>query len=129
MMPAGKYVRHFAPGNFLSGETEEIDFPGGPMPFPKAELEGSFLLELKNVELPMFTFADAATERQVMLNYSGVPYVTIWSDGGPFICVEPCWGLPDHQEQRPFEKKPGIQEIEAGGVLTGSFTIAPFLQP
>jgi galactose mutarotase-like enzyme len=127
MMPPGKYVRHLAPGNFLSAETVEIDFSGGPMPFPKAELEGSFLLELKNVGLPLFTFADKAGGRQVMMNYSGVPYVTIWSDGGPFICIEPCWGLPDHQEQRPFEAKLGIQEIEPGATLTRSFTLAPSL--
>jgi len=125
LMPAGKYVRHFAPDNFLSGETEEIDFAGGPMPFKKSELEGSFLLELKKVDLPLFTFLDKESGRDVMLNFSGAPYVTIWSSGQAFICVEPCWGLPDHQEQRPFEKKEGIQEIEPLGKLTRSFTIAP----
>jgi galactose mutarotase-like enzyme len=127
MMPPGSYVRHFAPGNFLSGETQEIEFAGGPMPFPKADLPGSFLLELKRVELPLFTFVDKADGRQVILNYSGSPYLTLWSDGGPFLCVEPCWGLPDHQDQRPFEEKSGIQEIEPRGTLTRSFTMAPFL--
>lgn len=125
MMPPGKYIRHFAPDNFLSGETREFDFAGGPMPFQKSELPGSFLLELKNVELPLFTFGDRDSGRQVLLNFSGAPYVTLWSSGQPFICVEPCWGLPDHQEQRPFEEKLGIQEIEPRGVLTRSFTIAP----
>ena len=126
-MPPGKYVRHFAPGNFLSGETQEIDFAGGPMPFSKSELPGSFLLELKAVELPLFTFADRADGRQVMLNYSGAPYLTLWSDGGPFLCVEPCWGLPDPGERRLFEEKPGLQKIEPLGGLTRSFTVAPFL--
>ena len=85
------------------------------------------LLELKKVELPLFTFADRTTGRRVMLNYSGAPYLTLWSDGGPFLCVEPCWGLPDHEAQRPFEEKLGIQEIEPLGTLTRSFTLAPFL--
>jgi len=125
LMPAGKYVRHFAPGNFLSGETEEIDFPGGAMPFKKSELEGSFLLELKKVELPLFTFLDRESGREVMLNFSGAPYVTIWSSGQNFICVEPCWGLPDHHEQRVFEKKEGIEKIEPGKKLVRSFTISP----
>ncbi|MEI8343034.1 MAG: hypothetical protein WCH43_16035 [Verrucomicrobiota bacterium] len=127
MIPPGKYALHLAPGNFLSGATEEIDFEGGAMPFAKSELPGAFLLELKSVELPLFTFTDPAGGRQVMLNYSGAPYVTLWSDGGPFICVEPCWGLPDHHEQRPFAEKLGIQEIEPLGTLSRSFTIAPFL--
>ena len=125
LMPAGKYVRHFAPDNFLSGQTEEFEFAGGPMPFKKSELPGSFLLELKKVELPLFTFIDKESGRDVMLNFSGAPYVTIWSSGQAFICVEPCWGLPDHEEQRPFEMKEGIQEIEPLGKLTRSFTIAP----
>ena len=127
MMPPGKYTRHIAPGNFLSGETEEIDFAGGSMPFSKAELPGAVLLELKEVELPLFTFADKASGRQVMLNYSGAPYVTFWSDGGPFICIEPCWGLPDHRRQLPFEEKLGIERIAPGFRLTRSVTLAPFL--
>jgi len=125
LMPSGKYIRHFAPDNFLSGKTEEIDFAGGPMPFKKSDLVGSYLIELKSVDLPLFTFADRDSGRNVMLNFSGAPYVTIWSTGEPFICVEPCWGMPDHHEQRPFEEKLGIQEIEPRGSLTRSFTISP----
>lgn len=126
-MPPGKYVRHFAPGNFLSGETEEFDFPGGPMPFGRDDLVKSFLLELKKVDAPLFVFADSETRRHVYLNFAGAPYVTIWSNGAAFICVEPCWGLPDHHEQRPFEEKEGIREIAPGGVLRRSITMAPML--
>jgi galactose mutarotase-like enzyme len=126
-MPKGRYVRHLAPGNFLSGETEEIVHEGGPMPFDKSQLNGSFLLELRDVPLPLFTFADEQSGREVDLNFSGAPYVTIWSDGNPFICVEPCWGLPDHHEQRPFEEKLGIQEIAPGAELVRSFSMTPRL--
>jgi len=127
-MPAGRYVRLFAPGNFLSGETETIDFPGGDMPFDKAKLPDSYLLDLSGVQLPLFVLADPATRRVLYLNFSGVPYATIWSDGGPFLCVEPCWGMPDHHEQRPFEQKLGIQTIAACGHLTRSFSISPQFQ-
>ena len=54
-----------------------------------------------------------------------MPYLTLWSDGGPFLCVEPCWGLTDHDEQRPFENKEGIHVIAAGGELQKSFTMTP----
>lgn len=125
LMPAGTYVRHLAKDNFLTGRTEEIVFAGGPMPFKKSELPDSFLLELKKVDMPLFTFTDDASGRAVMLNYSGAPYITIWSSGQAFLCVEPCWGLPDNEEQRPFESKLGIQEIPPRGTLTRSVTIAP----
>lgn len=125
LMPAGTYLRHLAPENFLSGETQELKIPGGSMPFPKSELPGSFLLELKDVKVPLFTFADRESGRQVRLDFACAPYVTIWSDGHPFICIEPCWGLPDHHEQRPFEQKEGLQEIPAHGKLARSFSMKP----
>ncbi len=45
LLPPGIYKRHLAPGDYLSGETVTIDHPGGPMPFDKKELPGSFLVE------------------------------------------------------------------------------------
>ena len=47
------------------------------------------------------------------LDFAEVSYQTLWSDGGPFLCVEPCWGLTDRHEQRAFEEKDDIQKIAA----------------
>jgi galactose mutarotase-like enzyme len=126
-MPAGLYRRHFSPENYLSGQTEDIRFAGGEMPFAKEKLPGSYILELVDVPDRTFTFSDPPAGRSVVLNLSDVPYLTLWSDGGPFLCVEPCWGLTDHHEQRAFENKEGIQEISPGRELCASFTLAPQL--
>jgi galactose mutarotase-like enzyme len=126
-MPAGHYRRYFSPDNYLSGETEEIEFSGGEMPFAREQLAGSFILELVDVPHREFTFLDPPTGREVRLDLSGVPYLTLWSDGGPFLCVEPCWGLTDRHEQRAFEDKDGIQTIAAGGRLEASFVMKPRL--
>ena len=126
-MPRGLYRRYSSPSNFLSGETRDIEFPGGEMPFSKMELPGAILLELVDVQRPQFSYVDPPSGRWVMLNLTGVPYMTLWSDGGPFLCVEPCWGLPDHHEQRAFENKQGIQTISPGGELCASFTMTPQL--
>jgi galactose mutarotase-like enzyme len=128
-MPAGRYRRHFSPDNYLSGETKEIDFGGGEMPFPKKELSGSFILELLDVPKRDFVYVDPPSGRSVNIDLTGVPYLTLWSDGGPFLCVEPCWGLTDHHQQRAFEDKEGIQEIAAGGELRAAFTMQPRLAP
>jgi galactose mutarotase-like enzyme len=124
-MPTGKYRRHFSPDNYLSGETEEIDFGGGEMSFRKDKLPGSYILELVDVAQRRFVYTDPPSGRRVTVDLSGVPYLTIWSDGGPFLCIEPCWGLTDHHEQRAFEDKEGIQKIPAGGELRASFIMAP----
>ncbi len=126
-LPAGRYRRWFSPENFLSGETEEIDFAGGEMPFARAGLPGSYILELVDVPEPLFVYRDPPSGRRVALDLNGAPYVTLWSDGGAFLCVEPCWGLTDRHEQRAFEEKDGIQTIAPGGELQARFTISPTL--
>lgn len=128
LLPAGTYRRHLAPGNFLSGETVDIVHPGGPMPFAKSELPDSFLLEpLGMDDEKTFTLVDPVGGRRVELDCPEAPYLTLWSDGHDFLCIEPCWGLPDAARQVPFEQKLGIQEIEPGGMLERSFTIHPSL--
>ena len=126
-MPAGRYRRWFSPGNLLSGETEEISFAGGPMPFDRAQLPGSFIVEFVDVPDHKFVYRDAASGRKVVLDFAGVPYFTLWSDGGPFLCIEPCWGLTDRHEQRAFEDKDGIQTIAPGGNLKAGFAMTPTL--
>ncbi|HZE57945.1 MAG TPA: hypothetical protein VE031_08830 [Chthoniobacterales bacterium] len=126
-MPPGLYRRHFSPENYLSGETRDIQFAGGEMPFERAKLPGSYILEFIDVRNRGFTFSDPSSGRTVLIDLTGVPYLTLWSDGGPFLCVEPCWGLTDHHEQRAFEDKEGIQKIPAGGELATHFIFKPRL--
>jgi galactose mutarotase-like enzyme len=123
ILPAGRYQRLLAPGNFLSGESVVIDHPGGPMPFAKADLPGSFILDLAGVPERVFTLVDAAGGRRVELDCPQAPYLTLWSDGHDFVCIEPCWGLPDLAKQTAFEDKPGMQEIAAGGILERDFVL------
>ena len=126
-MPAGLYRRHFSPTNYLSGETQDIRFEGGEMPFAREKLPGSYILEFVDVPQRTFTYIDPPSGRSVEVDLTGVPYVTLWSDGGAFLCVEPCWGLTDHDQQRAFEDKEGIQKIAPGGELSASFAMTPQL--
>ena len=123
ILPAGTYRRHLAPGNFLSGETVDIRHSGGPMPFSKTELPDSFLLEPVGLDDKAFTLLDPVGGRRVVLDCPEAPYLTLWSDGHDFVCMEPCWGLPDAGQQVPFEQKLGIQEIAPGAMLEQEFTI------
>src|SRR5438270_8374541 len=91
-MPAGLYRRHFSPGNYLTGETEDIQFAGGEMPFERAKLPGSYILELVDVPEPSFLFSDPPSRRTVVIDLGSAPYLTLWSDGGPFLCGQPFWG-------------------------------------
>ncbi|HEY5792192.1 MAG TPA: hypothetical protein VIS74_02770 [Chthoniobacterales bacterium] len=123
--PAGTYLRHLAPGNFLDGQIEPVAHAGGEMPFDKALLPGSFLLELSQVPERTFVLSDPETGRRVTLDFAEVPYLTVWSEGADYICIEPCWGLPDSNPPAPFEQKAGIEKISAGAALIRAFAIAP----
>jgi galactose mutarotase-like enzyme len=123
ILPRGTYRRYLAPDNFLKGETREMTSDGGTLPIKPFELPGSFLMEAVDVEGEIAKLQDYQRQRQVEIDLSEAPYFTIWSDLEPLVCIEPCWGLPDHQEQRPFEQKLGIQVIPAGQTLTKRFSM------
>ncbi|MDX2080311.1 MAG: hypothetical protein SFU53_05960 [Terrimicrobiaceae bacterium] len=125
LFPKGEFVRHLAPGNFLSGETVTVSCGGGPMPFDKAGLPDSYLIDLARVAHREFVVEAPAVGHRIRLDFSEVPFVTLWTDSDDFLCVEPCWGLPDSNPPVPFENKIGIQTIEPGAVLKAGFSLKP----
>ncbi|MFZ4776498.1 MAG: hypothetical protein ACOYM3_14090 [Terrimicrobiaceae bacterium] len=126
ILPPGRYVRYLAPGNFLDGKTEALDFPGGEFPYPKKELPGSFILGIEGIDRREFLLEDPDRGTALLLDFSEVPYVTFWSDSEEFLCIEPCWGLPDSHPPVAFENKAGIQVIPPGGTLKRGFSIKPY---
>lgn len=125
LLPPGQYRRYFAPGNFLDGRTEVIELSEPGMPFPKSGLPDSFLLGLEGVQDRTIVLESPARRTRVTFDFAEVPFLTLWSDGDNFLCVEPCWGLPDSNPPVPFEDKIGIQVIPPGGVLRRSFALRP----
>jgi galactose mutarotase-like enzyme len=127
LLPKGTYVREMAPGDFLNGEVEEIPFEGGEMPFAKKDLPGSYLLDLAGVPERRFILEATALGHRIECDYAEAPFLTLWSNGDPFLCVEPCWGMPDSNPPVPFEQKKGIQRIGAGSTLEASLRVTPSL--
>jgi len=125
LLPAGRYRRYFAPGNFLNGKTELIDVTEPGLPFAKSALPDSFLLGFDDVPDRTIVLESPARRSRVTFDFAEVPFVTLWSDSDRFVCVEPCWGLPDSNPPVPFEEKIGIQMIPPGGVLRRSLGLRP----
>ena len=82
-------------------------------------------LDLSGVPEPRFVLEAPALGQRVECDYAESPFLTIWSNGDPFLCVEPCWGLPDNNPPVPFDQKKGIQKIGAGETLTASISVTP----
>lgn len=125
LMPEGTYMRYHAPGNFLDGRQEEIHFGGGEMPFDKAKLADSYLVGLEGVSGRTIVLEDERVGKRITFDFSEVPFLTLWSDRETYICIEPCWGLPDSNPPKPFEQKIGIQAIPPGASLRRDFGILP----
>ncbi len=125
LLPPGTYRREMAPGDFLDGTIQEIQFAGGEMPFAKEHLPGSYLLDLAEVPERRFVLEAPSLGHRVECDYSACPFLTLWSNGDPFLCVEPCWGLPDSNPPVPFEQKKGIQKISPKGRLSASLKVTP----
>ena len=129
LFPEGTYVRYHAPGNFLDGREEQIPFAGGEMPFDKAKLPDSYLIGLEHVPRRTFVLEDANLGKRIGFDFSEVPFLTVWADRDNYICIEPCWGLPDSNPPKPFEQKIGIQAIAPGTSLRRGFSISPDFLP
>ena len=123
LLPPGRYRRHIAPENFLSGETMDFTSEGGAMSFKPFELPGSFLIEPLDWEESVVRLHDYGSNHEVQIDLAEAPFFTIWSDLHPFICVEPCWGLPDHHQQKPFEQKLGIQVVPPQATLSRTCSV------
>ncbi len=125
LLPECMLTRILAPNNFLSGETATLDHPGGLLRFPPKELPNSYIFDLRDSELETITICDIAGSRRITMSLEEVPFLTIWSDGGKFLCVEPCWGIADHHKQRPFQDKLGMETIAPGESLIRGITLTP----
>jgi galactose mutarotase-like enzyme len=125
LLPTGRYRRYFAPGNFLNGQTELVEVAEPGLPFAKSALPDSFLLGFDDVPDRTIVLESLGRGTRVSFDFAEVPFVTLWSDSDNFLCVEPCWGLPDSNPPVPFEEKIGIQMIPPGGVLRRSFGLRP----
>jgi len=76
---------HFSPGNYLSGETRDIEFAGGENAVFENGFPVSIILELVDVPRREFSFVDPPSGRWITVNLTGVPYLTLCRDGGPFL--------------------------------------------
>jgi galactose mutarotase-like enzyme len=129
LLPPGTYRRLVAPGNFLNGESEIMEHAGGAMPFAKSGLPGSYLLDLRDVPRRFVQLLDPPSGRRVTLALQDCPYLTLWSEGNDYVCLEPCWGMPDSNPPVDFARKVGIQTIDPGRTLAKSFLVTTTIQP
>jgi galactose mutarotase-like enzyme len=65
--------------------------------------------------------------RGLTFTFKGFPYMGIWTKPGPFICIEPWFGLADYEDaEGKLETKEGICKLDAGQVFDASYAMEFF---
>ncbi len=60
----------------------------------------------------------------ISVHAEGYPWVAFWSPKAPFVCIEPWYTHTDFEKvDVPFEKREGIQILEAGSLWSTSYQI------
>ncbi len=81
---------------------------------------------LTSLESDYISIVEKRTGNYVKVGIKNFPYVVLWSAPGAvkFVCIEPCYGLPDSQDtDGEFTKKLGIQRINPNKSFSCTQTI------
>ena len=127
LLPEGTYVRYYAPGNFLDGRTEEIQFAGGEMPFAKAKLPDSYLLGLERVPARMIVLEDPNLGKRIAFDFSEVPFLPSGRTSRPTSASSRAGGCPTAIRQNRSSKKLGSRRIPPGESLTRGIFNLPWI--
>jgi galactose mutarotase-like enzyme len=115
LLPEGMYTMYECNrDSFLTGKSERKQL-GGAFPFTEEGLDYTYVFDMKEIPDRWAALYDPQSNIRVMLAFSDLPHLGVWSNSGaPFICLEPWQGCDDFAAPTPFEKKFGIVSLDPG---------------
>ncbi len=95
---------------------EEIPYLNQEKTIPLSyELFKNDALVFKNYKSDSISLKHKIKGEVFKFHFAGYPFLGIWSKPGPFVCIEPWYGIADFTDHNGvLEQKTGIQSIEAG---------------
>lgn len=82
-------------------------------------------LIFSNLKSRYITLVNGTSQRSVSMSLVGVPKLGIWSDKGPFVCLEPWWGIADYEDtNQQLTDKDMIRKLEPEGIFQCGYDIA-----
>jgi galactose mutarotase-like enzyme len=82
---------------------------------------------LKDLQSDYMTFASDKGTHGLRFHFKGFPYMGIWTKPGPFICIEPWYGLADFEDaDGKLEHKEGIIRLSAGETFEAEYRMEFF---
>lgn len=112
----------------ISRETESVFTKGSKELNLKYSLFGpKDAIVLKGLNSSFMTLCSDKSSRGLHFYFEGFPYMGIWTKPGPFICIEPWYGLADFEDaDGSFEHKEGLLRLAAGKTFDASYSMEFF---
>lgn len=116
--------RHLLENNLLTGEEEVFLNDENVIPL-SAELFQRRAIVLKNLKSNWVTLKNRKNPHQIKVDFSGFPYLGIWSPPGPFVCIEPWYGVSSPKGAAvDLRKKEGMLHLEPGERFDCEYRVA-----
>jgi galactose mutarotase-like enzyme len=81
-------------------------------------------LVFENLNSKWVTLEGPTPTQQLRFHFEGFPLFAVWSPKGPFVCLEPWFGMADFTTSTGLlEEKYGVQRLEAGAVFKCQYRI------
>jgi galactose mutarotase-like enzyme len=84
--------------------------------------KGAFVM--KGLKSNQIVLKSDKTSRSAKVSFKGFPYLVIWSQPGPFVCIEPWYGVHGAANfEGDISEKEGIQALGVGEIFECSYRI------
>lgn len=115
--------RYLLENNLRTGE-QEIFLDNEKIVPLSYELFQRGAIVLKDLKSKSVTLRNRKNQRQITVKFADFPYLGIWSAPGPFVCIEPWYGVSSRNSSNiEFRGKEGILDLNPGERFTCYYQI------
>ncbi|TCL67380.1 galactose mutarotase-like enzyme [Hydrogenispora ethanolica] len=116
--------RHFLKNNLFTGATALCLDGEKTLPL-SYELFQDGALVFKDLRSKRVTLRSDRNPRSISVAFEGFPFLGIWSPPGPFVCIEPWYGVHGTKDAGlSFQEKEGIRSLAAGATFACEYRIS-----
>ena len=106
--------RHLLSDGLISNETVTYLNSEKKIPLSYPLFKNDALI-FKNYQSDAISLKHTSKGEILKFHFAGYPFLGIWSKPGPFVCIEPWYGIADFVDHNGiFEEKTGIQSLKNG---------------
>ncbi len=112
----------------ISRKTETVFAPGSKVIPLNYNLFGAKdAIVFKDLQSSAMTLSSEKGSHGLHFHFTGFPYMGIWTKPGPFLCIEPWFGIADFEDaDGKLEHKEGILRLNSGEAFQAAYCMEFF---